>query len=309
MNLNPYTKNLKTCVFDIETMGFMPHRDIMISASFCESDGTVVQYFTESPEKESEMIQKTVDKLRSYDAIITYNGDSFDIGFVQIRAKKYGIDFDTKSFWSIDLYKWLKKYWPAAKTMPSLKQKAVEEYMGLSKERTDEIGGGECISLYNLWLFNGDASAKAKILLHNADDVRQLKKISDRSTFLPFNKIAFENGFGNKKYLIKSIELGKQLVITAETRCINLPVSIFESDYSAEYTPDTGKLLIKINYRNVEDILFADLTKLPLSSCDFSLYEGYRSGYLLFSEQLSSKIYYREMTTVAEYLIKAFLDT
>ncbi len=54
---NPYCKNLKTIIFDIETMGLMPYKDMVINAGFCDPEtGDCFQLFAESKQDEERLI-------------------------------------------------------------------------------------------------------------------------------------------------------------------------------------------------------------------------------------------------------------
>lgn len=289
MKHNPYLKNLKTTVFDIETTGLYSYKDRVISASFCDpSDGSLVQFFLNDPADEKHIIEQTLDELAKYDAVITYNGDRFDLPFILARAKKHGIADALPFFWAIDLYKWVKKYWPPAPMMESLSQKSVEDALGLTARRTDEIGGGECIDLYARWTQIGDESAKDKILLHNGDDVRQLGRIGHSLSSLPYHKIAFENGFmlkGDAPSLItKTVISGSSLRLEGLTSPGKMPADIYDDLFRYVYEFDTGRFSLDLRLTDGPGIKFIDLAALPLDSADFEPLAGYHSGFLILSK-------------------------
>ena len=92
MNYDPYTEKLKTAVFDIETAGLSSQKDMIISASFINEDGTELrQYFCDDPESEYLLLTRIFEEFSNLDAVITYNGESFDIPFVKKRAEKYSM--------------------------------------------------------------------------------------------------------------------------------------------------------------------------------------------------------------------------
>ena len=192
---NAYLKELNTTVFDIETTGLFHSRDCISNAGLYSPDGEVWQNFTEDPADEKRVVEEALEMIAQADAVVTYNGDTFDLPFLLRRAQKYGLCDRLPLLWSVDLYRWLKRYWPGAASMKSMSQKSVEEAFGLAPDRTDEIPGGDCIPLYNYYLQTKDEKAKDTILLHNADDVRQLARIASKCTFLPYHDIAFREGF------------------------------------------------------------------------------------------------------------------
>ena len=286
---NVYLKDLNTTVFDIETTGLFHSRDCIINAGFCSSMGEVWQNFTEDPSDEKRVVSEALEKIAEADAVVTYNGDTFDLPFLQRRAQKYGLCEKLPLLWSVDLYRWLKKYWPLAPSMKSMSQKSVEEAMGLSDRRDDEIPGGDCIPLYNYYLQTKDEKAKQTILLHNADDVRQLGRIAWKCSFLPYHEIAFREGFlfkaGGRKILTKGCAFKKE-TLAADVRLEKglIPVSAYEDQYHLEYDMYTGKAQLEFFPAREQQFLYADLEKVPGASENCKELSAFHSGYLILAE-------------------------
>lgn len=289
MKTDPYLKDKKYCVFDIETTGLYPVRDSVISASFCDPKTLeTAQFFTDSPLLEKNTLSAVIEKLGEYDAVITYNGRSFDIPFVRTRAKACGLAESLPLFWSIDLYLLLRRYWPAAESLPSLRQKAVEQALGLESFRTDPIDGGECVSLYTRFVSLGDEAAKDAILLHNADDVRQLARICESINFLPWHRIAYEDGFMVKtprgKAVLGPAKIEKsKLSIRAKGEPGALPASIFTDRYMLEYESGSGRIDLSIYPEEKSGLLFVDLTRLKLDPARFEDLRGFSEGFLVLA--------------------------
>ncbi len=298
---NPYTHNLKKIVFDIETMGLYPGKDMIINAGFCDPETLeCVQLFAETPGDEERLLRDILSIISEYDVVITYNGDRFDLPFIQTRCRKYSIDFN-QNFWSIDMYRYLRKYWPMAERMAHLNQKSVEIALGLADKRSDEIGGGECIPLYEEYLLTSNQKAKDLILLHNADDIKQLAKIYNASIFLPYDKIAFERGFALKapeRIQVKSIRFDKNaLYVQAEKRVGGIPSSIFEEGYELEYDCFLGEINIKVFYFERENgTRYVDLHRLPCDIKALENLEGFHSGYLVLAD--AKEVRYREVNNL-----------
>jgi DNA polymerase elongation subunit (family B) len=94
------------CIFDIETTGLYPRRDQLILSGLISIDNnlaTVTQYFAEDPSQEKAVVDATLKQLALSDVIITYNGRSFDLPFLQARAKRYRLPAPA-SFCDLDLY-------------------------------------------------------------------------------------------------------------------------------------------------------------------------------------------------------------
>lgn len=306
-----YLKELNTTVFDVETTGLFHSRDCIINAGFCSPLGEVWQNFTEDPGDEKRTVEEALERIEQADAVVTYNGDTFDLPFLQRRAQKYGLCDKLPLLWSVDLYRWLKKYWPAASSMKSMSQKSVEEAFGLADRRTDEIPGGDCIPLYNYYLQTKDEKAKQAILLHNADDVRQLARIAWKCSFLPYHEIAFKEGFlfraGSRKVLTRGAALKKGvLAVQARLESGLIPVSAYEDQYHLEYDMITGKASLEFFPAQKEQFLFADLEKIPGASEACKELPAFHSGYLILAE--NGEPDYRSCNALAKAVLRAYFD-
>ena len=304
MKYNPYCKNIKTRFFDIETTGLYPKDDRIISASFINPDGTdLVQFFCEAPQFEDILVEQIVEELKKSEVIITYNGDMFDLPFVLTRAKKHRICEALPSFWSIDLYRWLRSYWPMAKRMPSLRQKAVEEALGFAEKRTDEIGGGECIELYNRYVNWNEEDAKNLILLHNADDVRQLAKITQAASFLPYHQICFEKGFYFDGIMLSSAKILKtKFKVNAQAKTGDLTADIYTDGYHLQYDSFTGAIELELPVGHIKTYTYVDLKLIEGAEEFFADSPALHSGFLILAD--GNKVNYKECNQLSKFLIK-----
>ena len=298
MKYNTYTKGLKCRVFDIETTGLYPGRDRIISASFIDPDGSnLAQYFSESSASEHLTVSSVLSEFKDCDVIITYNGQSFDVPFVLTRAKKYGLAEELPAFYNVDVYRWLKSYWPLAETAPSLSQKSVEKILGIDDSRTDLINGGECIQLYSEYINLDDGHAKDLILLHNGDDVRQLAKITQALSFLPYDKISFDKGFMIKlnssglfgeiehKVITTGLKLSdNSLLLNAKSYPACPPCAFYEDEMELQCS-GTGEASLKINVKSSGSLRFADLKALDISEEELTCRQYIKSGYLILQTE------------------------
>ena len=315
MLYDPWSKNMRCRIFDIETTGLSPSADMIISASFIDPDGnSLVQYFTEDPETEYLTVSRIFEELSDCDAVITFNGNSFDMPFLYNRARKFGIKGPRHFLRRIDVYRWLKSYWQLAPSMESLRQKAVEEALGLAESRTDQIGGGECIPLYAEYLSRGTEKAKDLILLHNADDVRQLAAITRKLSFLPYDRIAFENGFMTK---IVSANLfgetmsrvltgpasffGDHLKVGARIEPACMPTAYYEDGFRLQ-SDGKGSVELDVFCSANGSLIYTDIMKLPVDPDAFSGIPGFEQGLLMLS--YSDEINYRACCVLIAQLLK-----
>ena len=297
MYYDPYSKDLRSTVFDIETTGLYPGRDRIISASFIDPDGTdLQQFFCEDSSSEDYIVSRIIETISGYDSVITFNGQSFDLPFVLTRARRYGIADELPLMRSVDVYRLLKNYWPLASSMPSLRQKAVEEALGITSSRDDLIGGDECIRLYSEYVNLGREEAKDLILLHNGDDVRQLAGITRALSFLPYAQIAFEKGFliklertdlfgtSTHKLLTGASELSKgKLSVKARIEPACIPAAFYEDSFSLQASSD-GHIRLDIFVQEKEGYTFADLKALKIPEEALGPSANTQSGYAVLAK-------------------------
>ncbi|MBR6329514.1 MAG: ribonuclease H-like domain-containing protein [Lachnospiraceae bacterium] len=173
----PYEKlgDLQDILFmDIETTGFSPDSSVLylIGCAYIE-DGifNVIQWMAENYDEEEAVLYAFYNFASSYKKLVHFNGNHFDIPFMSSRIEELDLPFDLRIFEGIDIYKRLKPYKEFLK-LQSLKQRSIEEYMGL--EREDTLGGMELVNATNEYLQTGDEDIASTLLLHNLDDLKGL---------------------------------------------------------------------------------------------------------------------------------------
>ena len=205
----------KISIFDIETTGLYPKHDKIILIGFVHiipgyNDGELVQFFAETPEEEKDILLNTTHEVSESDILITYNGRSFDVPFLDTRCKKYSIH--SKNIFNLDLYQLVRNYSTLKNVLGSLSQKSMEGFMQIEHLRADEISGGESVNLYNEYTANDSASFRSeellkKILLHNRDDVVQLTRLISLLKYFDLNVAVEKIGFTTKDLLVTEYTL------------------------------------------------------------------------------------------------------
>jgi uncharacterized protein YprB with RNaseH-like and TPR domain len=159
---------------DIETTGLSPKDSeiYMIGAAFCDGTGWQIrQLFAEDPSREEEVLSAFSDFCRHYKVLLHYNGDRFDIPFLQNRYERHKLTDPLPSILSVDLYKRIKPY-KRLLGLADCKQKTIEAFLGI--DRDDKYGGGELIIAYDDYVTTADESLLEVLLLHNFEDVKGL---------------------------------------------------------------------------------------------------------------------------------------
>lgn len=202
-----YFSGLKVGVLDIETTGLDPSKNkFILGGLFDLQTKTMHQFFAENRSEEADTLAAFYELISEFDMVITYNGRHFDMPFIARRMKAHGIGADKNHAdgpvdtaallpYNLDLYLVVNGHSPIKKFVPNLKQKTVENYMGLWQSREDEISGAESVELYNRYENTGKPELEEKILLHNSDDVLQLTRLIKVLSKCDIHKAMYHLGF------------------------------------------------------------------------------------------------------------------
>lgn len=206
----------ETVILDIETTGLSRKNDLIITIGLLYgSDDEVVteQYFAESLTDEVKLIENFLDRIKSFDSVLTYNGDSFDLPFIREKINFYGFeDFNAKQ---IDLYKTVRKYKDIL-GLQKINQKEVEKYLHI--ERRENLKGSDVALLYKNFLLKG--APAEEIILHNKYDLINLHKILKIEEVIA-DKMTVETNLG--AFTIKNFKVNKNLLtLTGATSCKNI---------------------------------------------------------------------------------------
>lgn len=134
--------------FDIETTGLSANAAelylIGIGVLSEASDSFLVrQFFADDSRSEKAVLTAFLDALASHPYVISYNGNSFDLKFIETRCRQYQLTMP--DYQSIDLMvsaKWMKK----RGFLSDCKLVTIEKALGIHRE--DRYSGGELISVY-----------------------------------------------------------------------------------------------------------------------------------------------------------------
>ncbi len=179
--LNNFINNIfEDCAYiDIETTGLSSQINDIISITILvneENNHTIYQLFSICDEDEKEAILFFIKLIKDKKYIVTYNGKSFDIPFLNTKINKYLIDFDLNNLISIDLYKDMQCI-KQNLNIENTKLKTVESYFGII--RNDQLSGKDIIKLYESYKIHNKAEHMELILYHNYEDVLYLPLIFD----------------------------------------------------------------------------------------------------------------------------------
>lgn len=134
--------------FDIETTGFSPNNTILYligCAYYKEHSWHLIQWFADDNTSEKKILHSFFDFIKDYKVLIHFNGEGFDIPYIQKKCAKIGLDYTFDDIESYDIYKKLLPYKKLFK-LDNFKQKTIEQFLHI--QRNDTFSGGELIQVY-----------------------------------------------------------------------------------------------------------------------------------------------------------------
>lgn len=163
-----------TIFFDIETTG-LSHRasHLYMIGAICREDGQLllIQWFLQKPAEEKEVLQQFSQLLNLCKTVIHYNGQTFDVPYIQDRCRYWDLEdpfSNPDTICSLDLYREMRPLKQLFQ-MSSMKQKDMEKF--LHYPRKDQMDGKELIRIYHQYLQAAGEKELQLLLLHNHDDL------------------------------------------------------------------------------------------------------------------------------------------
>ena len=323
--LERYFGGMKVGVFDIETLGLNPAQTEVILAGFLEvnPDGSAsaTQYFANSRDDEPALLAAVAEEFEKYDVLLTYNGKHFDLPFVCRRFQMNGREDFRPSCCNLDLYLVLHGHSTLKQTIKSLKQKNVEDYMGLHVDRKDEISGAESILLYEAYVEEQDSGKKEllkqKILLHNHDDLLQLYRILPVIQQTDFHRAMSYLGFPVKGFSgWPQLNIGrirvdhKGMTVTGNYGGPSLSYTSYDNGmvpYSCHFTPD-GEFQFLFYTQRHKGSHYVELSSLLDGDrlSDMKQYPAHVNGFLVLTE--GTKTNFLEINMLVQNCISHFME-
>ncbi len=304
-----YFSHMDIGVLDIETTGLNPQRSKFVLGGLLTPDKgglKAEQFFAENLKEEQETLQAYMKAVSEKDLILTYNGKRFDIPFIEGRSQA-PVDLP----FNLDLYLLVKNHSPIRSFLPNLKQKTVENFMGLWEHRKDEISGKESVDLYYSYLSSRDPAVREKILLHNHDDIVQLYRLLKVLEKSDFHKAMSRMGFpirsdhGTRLAIERISTSENQLWIRGRQRPPALSYRCFEWNEipcSAHFDKEGKTFAVSIPLIRQSGLTLVDLQALKMDIAPFKKYPCCQEGFLILEEQ--GKRHYLQ----TNHFIKLFLE-
>jgi uncharacterized protein YprB with RNaseH-like and TPR domain len=162
--------------FDIETTGLSGGTGTWVIlaglGSYEEGAFRMRQYFLADLAHEHAMLSMLADDLGRFDGLVSYNGRSFDVPFIQSRMTLARLRNPAAAMPHFDLLHAIRRLF--RHRMPTGCRLAEAERQLLRIDRTDDIPGSLIPSLYFDYVQTGRAAPLRGLFRHNAEDVLSL---------------------------------------------------------------------------------------------------------------------------------------
>jgi len=175
----------KTVFLDTETTGLAGGAGtyiFLIGAGYFEGDQFCVrQYFMRDFNEERALLSAVNELLSKYEAIVSYNGKTFDVPLIQSRFIMSGMKLNLKNPGHFDLLYPARRLWK--RRLENCSLSTVErDILGLIRE--DDVPGYLVPEIYFRYLKTKDARALKQVFEHNLQDILSLVALVSRMCFL-----------------------------------------------------------------------------------------------------------------------------
>ena len=309
INLQDYFVPDEIVLFDIETTGFAAETTklYLIGCTYFKDNAWYIrQWFNNDGLSESEIIADFMNFINTFRYIMHYNGDGFDIPYIQKKLKLQKSEYNFDKIESIDMYKQIKSF-KEIFHVDNLKQKSVEKYLCIN--RLDKYTGGDLIKVYDDFLNSNISANKQLLLQHNYEDLEGLLYITSLLGLCRFKSGCFtvsKMSVRQERLLFslkldyslpKRITLGnKSIIVTGfkKEATINIPIitdtlKFFFDDYKEYYYLPAEDMAIHKSVATYVDKNYREQAKKTncytkrtghfITQLDGSIVTGYKKSY------------------------------
>lgn len=142
----------------------------------------LAMFFMPAPEEEAALLEALADFLAPCEALVTFNGKSFDAPLLKTRYALQSIPCPFDDFAHIDLLPLARRLW--RERLPSRALKALEVDILNAPRGPEEVPGYEIPYLYFDYLRSGDPSPLKGIFYHNGLDVVSMAALLNHTAAL-----------------------------------------------------------------------------------------------------------------------------
>ena len=176
--LLPEEEKLGDVLFiDIEATGLTARNSSLYMAGclyYRDEHWQSIQWLAENYDEELQVLTAFFEFLHNYRFLIHYNGNRFDLPYLEQKAEQYKLPYTFENVDGIDIYRRILGYKDIL-GLPDLKQRTIEEFLGI--EREDPFTGGQLISCYHDYVCDKDERLAESLVQHNAEDLKGMLSV------------------------------------------------------------------------------------------------------------------------------------
>lgn len=153
LNLSSQFNEEDFAILDIETMGLTNQPVILIGAALPgENETELHQFLLKDVDQEVAALSSIQDKLKDREAVVTFNGKTFDIPYLERRLNFYGLSPELNHT-HLDLYHFSKKAWK--NSLPNYQLTTIEKQI-LDIDRPVDIPSSMVPQFYSTYRNTGN---------------------------------------------------------------------------------------------------------------------------------------------------------
>ena len=159
---------------DIETTGLSAQPIFLIGLMhYTGSDLHLHQFLARDYSEERAMLASFAERMPNYQALVTFNGKSFDVPFIRDRGVANGIEVEFEGV-HVDLLHEARRRWRGK--LPDCRLQTLERCL-LKRVRSGDIPGELIPQAYHDFVHSGNAFQICDIVHHNALDLVAMSEI------------------------------------------------------------------------------------------------------------------------------------
>ena len=159
---------------DLETCGLSSSPVFLAGTMFWNGEDFVLrQYFARHYGEEPGLLAAVAEQARGFEALITFNGKSYDAPFLAARALTHGVQLQLPRH-HLDLLHHARRRW--RQDLPDCRLTTLELRV-CRRRRIGDVPGDEIPGLYHDYVRNGDAWRLVPVFHHNLLDVTTMADV------------------------------------------------------------------------------------------------------------------------------------
>jgi uncharacterized protein YprB with RNaseH-like and TPR domain len=164
----------KVVFLDIESTGLFNCPTFLVGLMFLSGDDFVIrQLFARDYSEEKCLVETVSEMLSGFEAVITFNGKSYDIPFMADRAIYHGTRFVNHMF-HFDLLHHSRRHWRGV--LPNCRLQTLELHV-CRRRRVGDIPGAEIPHVYHSFVRSGDPYPLIPVFHHNVLDLITMSEL------------------------------------------------------------------------------------------------------------------------------------